>query len=81
MDSTYLEEEYASRITWGHSSVNRVTEIADSAGVRTLYLFHHDPDQTDTEIEEKVAVSQKLLKKSQSTTRCIAPREKEIFTI
>jgi len=81
MDSTYLEEEYVDRVTWGHSSVNRVTEIADLAGVHAFYLFHHDPDQTDTEIEEKLKVAQKLLKAGQSKTRCIAPREKEIFYI
>ena len=81
MDSTYLEEEYANRITWGHSSVNRVTEIADQAGVRAFYLFHHDPDQTDDEIEEKLKVARNLLKAGQSDTQCIAPREKEIFYI
>lgn len=81
MDSTYREEEYASRITWGHSSVNRVTEVADSAGVDAFYLFHHDPDQTDIDIEDKLKVAHNLLKKAQSKTRCIAPREKEIFYI
>ena len=81
MDSTYLGNEYAERISWGHSSVNRVAEIAHKAGVGTLYLFHHDPDQTDKEIEEKLKVAQKLLAKKQSATRCVAPREKEIFHI
>jgi len=81
MDSTYLEEEYAKRITWGHSSVNRATEIADKAGAHALYLFHHDPDQTDKEIEEKLNVAQKLLQERKSKTRCIAPREKEKFQI
>ncbi|MBF0159306.1 MAG: response regulator [Magnetococcales bacterium] len=79
IDSTYTETEYASRVDWGHSSVNNVTELAHRGEVKGLYLYHHDPDQTDAHIDKKLEQSQQLLASLGSKTCCFAPREKQLF--
>jgi len=38
-------------------------------------LFHHDPDQTDEDIDRKLDVAQNLLAKLGSKTICTAPAE------
>ena len=52
-DAQYTKEEYyGGRVNWGHSSMEHAIEAANRAGVKKLLLFHHDPDRTDTDIEE-----------------------------
>ena len=46
-DAQYTEEEYADRVGWGHSSVQRAVEFAHAAGARRLVTFHHDPSHND----------------------------------
>jgi phosphoribosyl 1,2-cyclic phosphodiesterase len=50
-DSQYTDEEYASRLGWGHSSVDQAAAFARAAGVRQLALFHHDPRRSDGELD------------------------------
>ncbi len=73
-DTTYMDEEYAAgKEHWGHSSVSEVIEVADQAGVKTLCLFHHDPDQDDDAIDAKLAFARQALLERGSSTRVIAP--------
>jgi phosphoribosyl 1,2-cyclic phosphodiesterase len=51
-DSQFTEEEYAERVGWGHSSVAHAVGFARKANVGRLVLFHHDPDRSDTEVEQ-----------------------------
>jgi phosphoribosyl 1,2-cyclic phosphodiesterase len=51
-DSQFTEEEYPERVGWGHSSVAHAVEFARKADVGRLVLFHHDPDRSDTEVEQ-----------------------------
>ena len=46
-DSTYTEEEWRSRVGWGHSTWAEGVRLARAAGVGRLALFHHDPDHDD----------------------------------
>jgi ribonuclease BN (tRNA processing enzyme) len=80
-DTTYADEEYAGKEGWGHSAVGRVAELAHRAQVRVLYLFHHDPDQGDEEIEHKHAACRRALEECESATECRAPRERDEFTL
>ena len=50
-DSQYTEDEYPSRIGWGHSCVRDAVEFAEAVGARRLVLFHHDPLHTDGDLE------------------------------
>jgi phosphoribosyl 1,2-cyclic phosphodiesterase len=47
-DSTYTDDEYPAHRNWGHSTWQEGVRLANAAGVRTLVLFHHDPDHDDT---------------------------------
>ncbi len=80
-DCTYMAEEYEGKVGWGHSSVNRAVEMADRAGVKKLYLFHHDLDQTDDDIDNKLEVARTILEERGSSTICIAPKEGETFDV
>ena len=46
-DAQYLPEEYPGKLGWGHSTYAHGVELARSAGVSRLVLFHHDPSRTD----------------------------------
>ncbi|HEX7119834.1 MAG TPA: MBL fold metallo-hydrolase [Longimicrobiales bacterium] len=49
-DAMFTESEYPSRIGWGHSTFRQSIELAEAAGVRRLYFFHHAPERTDDEL-------------------------------
>ena len=50
-DAQYLEEEYDTRIGWGHSSVDQAVAFCRAVDARQLVLFHHDPDRSDRRLE------------------------------
>ncbi len=77
IDSTYLDEEYHRKISWGHSPLTRVIDVAHRANVKLLCLYHHDPDQYDADIKMKWERAVEQLKKLHSTVQCIAPKEGE----
>jgi ribonuclease BN (tRNA processing enzyme) len=81
IDATYTDEEYAKKTGWGHSSISQVVDLADKAKVRLLCLFHHDPDQTDDDIDAKLNFAKSLLKERNSRTICIAPHEGDELSI
>ena len=51
-DAQYTPEEYATRIGWGHSTWESGVEIASTADVGQLLLFHHDPAHDDNMLAE-----------------------------
>ncbi len=80
-DCTYTDEEYATKEGWGHSCISKVANLADIAKVKNLYLFHHDPDQKDDDIDNKFKTASKMLRARNSKTKCIAPKEGDSFRI
>ncbi len=80
-DTTYLDEDYKSKVNWGHSCVSKVVEFADNANVKKLYLYHHDPDQDDDAIDAKLEFAEKALHERGSSTECIAPKEGDCFRL
>ena len=46
-DSTYTEEEFPSRVGWGHSTWNEGIRLCQAAKVKRLAIFHHEPDHND----------------------------------
>jgi phosphoribosyl 1,2-cyclic phosphodiesterase len=55
-DSTFTEEQIASKQGWGHSTWGDGVRLADEAGVKTYCLFHHDPDHDD-EAMDRIATA------------------------
>lgn len=54
-DAQYTAEEYPAHRGWGHSPIEYVVDIAITAGVRRLALFHHSPDRDDAGVDQLVA--------------------------
>jgi phosphoribosyl 1,2-cyclic phosphodiesterase len=50
-DSTYTEEEFPTRVGWGHSTWNEGMRLCREAGAKRLAIFHHDPDHDDLFME------------------------------
>ncbi|MBI4499055.1 MAG: diguanylate cyclase [Chloroflexi bacterium] len=50
-DAQYTQEEYSSKLGWGHSTIEYATDVALAAGVARLALFHHDPAHADAMLE------------------------------
>ncbi|MPN35031.1 Ribonuclease BN [bioreactor metagenome] len=75
MDAQYDREEYKSHVGWGHGCVDAVVSLAATAGVKRLYLFHHDPDHDDAKVAQMEAYGQDLAKQMNSPLQVLAARE------
>ena len=75
IDATHSDHDYPAKVGQGHSGVGQVCELAHTAGAKTLCLFHHDPTQTDRDIDAKLTDAEKHLEALSSSTRCLAPAE------
>lgn len=56
-DSTYTDDEFPSRVGWGHSTWQEGIRLCREAGARQLALFHHDPDHDDGFMKEVEAAA------------------------
>lgn len=74
-DTTYRDHEYPAKVDWGHSCVSEVADLAARAKVKRLHLFHHDPDQTDDDIDLKLKETREALTRLGSNVVCEAPSE------
>ena len=75
MDAQYDEKEYASKRKWGHSCCFSVTDLATQAKVKTLALFHHDPESTDQMIDERVQACRQRAARHDAALVICAARE------
>lgn len=81
LDTSFSDENYLNKVGWGHSSVSRSVEVADKAKVKVLCLHHHEPDETDKDIDQKLKKAKAVLKKLGSKTEVIAPHEGDTYTL
>ena len=54
-DTQYTDEEYRSRVGWGHSTFDQALSFAAVAGVGQLVTFHHDPGHSDDMLDRTMA--------------------------
>ena len=54
-DAQHTAAEFRGRHFLGHAAIEYAKGLAETAGARTLVLFHHDPWRTDDEIDDLVA--------------------------
>ena len=59
IDSTYTNEELKQHVGWGHSSWQQTVKFADTAGVKKLCLYHHDPEHDDATMDRIAEASGK----------------------
>ncbi|MDN3513948.1 MAG: MBL fold metallo-hydrolase [Candidatus Brocadia sp.] len=74
-DAQYTDEEYKTKVSWGHSSLTEVLCLAKEGGVKRLALFHHDPDHFDEQIDVIAATCKAYLNGSSANLECFAAQE------
>jgi phosphoribosyl 1,2-cyclic phosphodiesterase len=80
-DAQFLPEEYESRKTWGHSPFHYPIDLALQSQVKSLILFHHDPDHGDKAISQMLQQSRKIIRKRRSSLKCEAAREGSVLVV
>jgi ribonuclease BN (tRNA processing enzyme) len=50
-DAQYDDDEYTTRVGWGHSSISQLAAFAEMTEVKRVVTFHHDPSHTDDELD------------------------------
>ena len=50
-DGQYTHNEYNQKIGWGHCSIQDAIDFATLTKVKKMVLFHHDPGNTDLELQ------------------------------
>ncbi len=56
--------------------MSEVADLAARAKVKRLHLFHHDPDQSDDDIDLKVKETREALARLGANVECDAPAER-----
>lgn len=81
LDSQYDVEGYKKHAGWGHGCVDSSVALALEAGVKRLFLFHHDPDRTDKELDTLLKHARKLAAKESRELQVDAAREGETIEL
>ena len=75
MDTQFDAEEYRQHAGWGHGCLDAVVELALQAEVRTLCLFHYDPDHNDAKISQMLAHARRVVANHKGKLKVKAARE------
>jgi len=68
-DCMYTEEQFATKIGWGHSTWNEGLALCQAANVKKFAIFHHEPDHDDDIMDGIEAEAQAVWE------HCFAARE------
>jgi phosphoribosyl 1,2-cyclic phosphodiesterase len=74
-DAMYTGAEYMDHRGWGHSSYRDAVDFAIAAEVRTLVLFHHDPDRTDDALDDQLALCHEMVRERNGSVEIVAAAE------
>jgi len=74
-DAQYTPEDYEKKRGWGHSCYRDTVECAMDAGVRRLFLFHHDPAYPDEKVAAIHADALRIIERRGSDMVCDVARE------
>lgn len=74
-DAMYTREEYEQHRGWGHSHYHDVVQLALDAGVSRVVLYHHNPERSDAEIDDRVAECRALVAQRGAALEVIAAAE------
>jgi len=66
-DAQYDEKDMPAKHGWGHSLIAEVRQLAVDAQVKNLVMYHHDPERTDTELDEIAIESARFFKTRNSS--------------
>ena len=74
-DANYLDQEYPSKVGWGHSALSEVLKLAADAKVKKLYLYHHDLHHDDETVSAKEAFGRQYFAERKLDIECVAAAE------
>jgi phosphoribosyl 1,2-cyclic phosphodiesterase len=74
-DAQYTRADYERKRGWGHSCYIDTVNFAIDAGVKTLYLFHHDPAYDDEQVAAIHHDCLKIIHDRNATLICTVARE------
>ena len=84
-DGQFTEEEYPSKIGWGHSTWRAGIEIAHNANVPKIVIIHHNPEYNDIRLDELQqeidAFRQKYADKGIIYPVCVLAKSEEEFLL
>ena len=80
-DAQYTKEDYDKKRGWGHSCYIDTVNTAIDAGVKELYLYHHDPNYDDTAMEKINEHAISIIKDRSSDLRCYIAKEGMIINL
>ncbi|HXA09550.1 MAG TPA: hypothetical protein VNW28_06175, partial [Chthoniobacterales bacterium] len=80
-DTQYDTTEYPGRLGWGHTCADDAVDLAMRAGVKHLFLFHHDPDHHDEKMEAMIARAKENVAAAGSAMMVSAAREGVEFVL
>jgi phosphoribosyl 1,2-cyclic phosphodiesterase/CheY-like chemotaxis protein len=61
-EAQFLNEEYADRVGWGHSSLSNACFLTSLARPKRWVVTHHDPSHDDEFLDDKLALTRKILR-------------------
>ena len=74
-DAQYTEDDMPHKHGWGHSLISQVRQLATDAEVGALVMFHHDPDRSDSELDEIQIENEIYLKSHRAPTKSVCAAE------
>jgi phosphoribosyl 1,2-cyclic phosphodiesterase len=80
-DGQYTDEEYPSKVGWGHPSCLTAVDLAVQANVKSLAIFHHDPERSDEDVDRMIDACRKRAADLNSKVVIFGAREGVEFKI
>ncbi len=74
-DAQYAARDLPEKSGWGHSSVDYAVDVALAARVKTLVLFHHDPNRDDAGVNGLIATAESRVAASGLRMRVLGATE------
>lgn len=80
-DAQYTPQDYEKKKRWGHSCYEAVVKLAMDAGVKSLYLFHHDPEYSGYKSNMIHQHCLEIIEKQKSNLQCCLACEGDIISL
>lgn len=74
-DAQYTPHDYNKKRGWGHSCYVDTVNLAIDAGVRCLYLYHHDPTYNDDQVSAIHRDCLQIIRERNADMECHVGRE------
>ena len=74
-DAQYTEDDMPHKHGWGHTLISQVRRLATDAEVGALVMFHHDPDRSDSELDEIQIENQNYLDSNRAPAQSVCAAE------